>query len=126
MRSSEERACTASSECSRRRRRLHAYPAYASDLLADPTFFTVVDTYGSTLIHACREGCSAQHLELTGTGDGVQADNYLDKLTRDEYRQLYQAAQRLSKLALERRRSYTDFPNDFPYDDLSGDDRNPN
>jgi len=54
-------------------------------------------------------------------GDGTTANNYLDKLTPDEYRALYQAAQRLSKLALEGRRSYTDFPDDFPYDDLSDD-----
>ena len=43
-------------------------------------------------------------------GDEATANNYLDNLTRDEYRELYQAAQRLSKLALERLRSYTDFP----------------
>ena len=58
-------------------------------------------------------------------GNEAQANNYLDKLTRDEYRELYQAAQRLSKLALERLRSYTDFPDEIPYDDLSSDARNP-
>ncbi len=57
--------------------------------------------------------------------DGATGNSYLDDLTRDEYRQLYQAAQRLSKLALERYRSYTDFPDEFPYDDLSSDARNP-
>jgi len=57
--------------------------------------------------------------------DGARANNYLDNLTRDEYRELYQATQRLSKLALERLRSYTDFPDEIPYDDLSGDARNP-
>jgi hypothetical protein len=58
-------------------------------------------------------------------GDEAQANTYLDKLTRDEYRMLIHAAQRLSKLALERHRSSTDFPVEFPYDDLSGDVRDP-
>ena len=58
-------------------------------------------------------------------GDEAKADNYLDNLTRDEYRRLYQAAQRLSKLTLARLRSYTDFPDEVAYDDLSGDARNP-
>jgi hypothetical protein len=58
-------------------------------------------------------------------GDELQADNYLDNLTRDEYRALYHATQRLSKLALARLRSYTDFPGNLPYDDISGDARNP-
>ena len=53
-------------------------------------------------------------------GDEARANTYLDKLTRDEQRQLYQAAQRLSTLALERLRSYTDFPDEVPYDDLAG------
>ncbi len=55
----------------------------------------------------------------------MQADDYLDNLTGDEHRQLYQATQRLSKLALERHRSYTDLPDELPYDDLSGEARNP-
>ena len=58
-------------------------------------------------------------------GDAVQADDYLDNLTRDEYRMLIHAAQRLSKLALERHRSYADFPDELPYDDLAGQARNP-
>ena len=58
-------------------------------------------------------------------GDAAKADNYLDNLTRDEYRVLCQAAQRLSKLAFERLRSYTNFPDEFSYDDLSDDARNP-
>jgi len=57
-------------------------------------------------------------------GDSVKADNYLDNLTRDEYRRLIHATQSLSKLALERLRSYTDFPDEIAYDDLSGDARN--
>ena len=52
-------------------------------------------------------------------GDAVQADDYLDNLTGDEHRQLYQATQRLSKMALERLRSYTDFPDEIAYDNLS-------
>jgi hypothetical protein len=52
-------------------------------------------------------------------GDEAKADSYLDNLTRDEYRALYKAAQRLSKLALERLRSQTNLPDEFPYDDLS-------
>jgi hypothetical protein len=58
-------------------------------------------------------------------GDAAKADSYLENLTRDEYRQLCRAAQRLSKLALERLRSYTDFPDEFSYDDLSGGVGNP-
>jgi hypothetical protein len=57
-------------------------------------------------------------------GDAAKAGNYLNNLTQDEYRELYQAAQRLSKLALERHRSYTNFPDEFPYDDLSDGARN--
>jgi hypothetical protein len=58
-------------------------------------------------------------------GDEAQANTYLDNLTRDEYKALYHAAQRLSKLTLERLRSYTDFPDEFSYDDLSGGTSNP-
>jgi len=54
----------------------------------------------------------------------VQADDELDNLTRDEYRMLIHAAQCLSKLAVARYCSYTDFPDEIPYDDSSGDDRN--
>ena len=58
-------------------------------------------------------------------GDEAKANSYLDNLTRDEYRVLVHATQRLSKLALTRYRSYTDFPDGIPYDDLFGDARNP-
>ena len=58
-------------------------------------------------------------------GDEALANKYLDNLTRDEYRALYHATQRLSKLALARLRSYTDFPDELPYDDLSDDARYP-
>src|SRR6266536_6126218 len=58
-------------------------------------------------------------------GDEAKANAYLDNLTRDEYRVLVHATQRLSKLALTRYRSYTNFPDEFSYDDLSDDARNP-
>jgi hypothetical protein len=58
-------------------------------------------------------------------GNEAQANTYLDNLTGDEYRALYHATQRLSKMALERHLSYRNFPGDVPYDDLSGDARNP-
>ena len=58
-------------------------------------------------------------------GDEALANNYLDNLTRDEYRMLIHAAQRLSKLALKRHRSYTDFPDEITYDDLSDGASNP-
>jgi hypothetical protein len=53
-------------------------------------------------------------------GNEEQANTYLDNLTRDEYRKLIHATQSLSKLTLERLRSYTDFPDEIAYDDLSG------
>ena len=53
-------------------------------------------------------------------GNEAQANTYLDNLTREEYRILIHAAQRLSKLALERHRSYADFPDELPYNDLAG------
>lgn len=58
-------------------------------------------------------------------GDAAKADSYLDNLTRDEYRVLAHAVQRLSKLAVARYRSYADFPDEFYYDDLSGGASNP-
>lgn len=58
-------------------------------------------------------------------GDAVKADSYLDNLTRDEYRVLYHAGQSLSKLTLERLRSYTDFPGEVAYDDLPSDSHSP-
>jgi hypothetical protein len=54
-------------------------------------------------------------------GDKAKADSYLNGLTRDEHRALVHATQRLTQLALERLRSYADFPDEFPYDDLSDD-----
>ena len=58
-------------------------------------------------------------------GDAVQAADYLDNLTGDEYTALYHATQRLAKMALERHLSYRNVPGDVPYDDISGDARNP-
>jgi hypothetical protein len=58
-------------------------------------------------------------------GNEAQANTYLDNLTREEYRMLIHAAQSLSKLALERHRSYADFPDEVPYDDLAGGTSNP-
>ena len=58
-------------------------------------------------------------------GDEVKANNYLDNLTRDESRALYHITQRLSMLVVARYRWYTDFPDEYSYDDLSDDARNP-
>jgi hypothetical protein len=58
-------------------------------------------------------------------GDQAKANTYLDNLTRDEYRALIHATQRLSKLALARYRSFTNIPDEFPYDDLSDDTGSP-
>src|SRR5919109_3320236 len=49
-------------ERTRLQRLLRDYAEYALDFLADPTFFTVVDTYGIELIHPRREGRSPQQL----------------------------------------------------------------
>jgi len=57
-------------------------------------------------------------------GDEAKANNDLDDLTRDEHRALYHATQHLSKLVLERYRSYTNVLDEFSYDDLSGDAQN--
>ncbi len=59
-------------------------------------------------------------------GDEAKANTYLDSLTPDEDRVLYRATVRLSKLTLARYRSYTNPPDEFPYDDLSNDAGNPN
>lgn len=52
--------------------------------------------------------------------DTEKANNYLDNLTRDEYRALIHATRSLSELALERLRANTDFLDEFSYDDVSG------
>jgi hypothetical protein len=45
---------------------LRDYAAYALDFLADPTFFTVLDTYGIELIHPRREGRSKRQIGKKG------------------------------------------------------------
>lgn len=47
-------------------RTLRAHQAWAKDFLADPTFFTVIDTYGIELIHPWREGRSPQQVGRKG------------------------------------------------------------
>lgn len=54
-------------------------------------------------------------------GDEARAKHELDNLTRDESRALYHATQHLAKLSLARYRSYTDWPDEYSYDDLSDD-----
>jgi hypothetical protein len=49
---------------------LRDYAAYAINFLASPSFFTVVDTYGSELIHPRREGRSKQQIGKKGKSNG--------------------------------------------------------
>jgi hypothetical protein len=51
-------------------RLLRDYADLADDLLAEPTFFTVLDTYGIELIHPRREGRSKQQLGRKGKSNG--------------------------------------------------------
>lgn len=46
------------------------YAELADDLLAEPTFFTVLDTFGIDLIHPRREGRSRLQLGRKGTSNG--------------------------------------------------------
>lgn len=57
-------------ERSRLQRLLRDYATLALDFLADPTFFTVVDTYGIELIHPRREGCSPRQIGKKGKSNG--------------------------------------------------------
>jgi hypothetical protein len=57
-------------ERSRLVRLLRDYAPLALDFLADPTFFTVVDTYGIELIHPRREGRSKQQIGKKGKSNG--------------------------------------------------------
>jgi hypothetical protein len=50
----------------RLQRALRAHRAWCDRLLADPTFFTVIDTYGIELIHPVREGRSTQQVGKKG------------------------------------------------------------
>jgi hypothetical protein len=49
---------------------LRDYSDLAEDFLADPTFFTVIDTYGVELIHPRREGRSDKQLGRKGKSNG--------------------------------------------------------
>jgi hypothetical protein len=50
----------------RLQRALRAHRDWCACLLADPTFFTVIDTYGIELIHPVREGRSRQQIGKKG------------------------------------------------------------
>src|SRR3954470_3601519 len=57
-------------ERTRLQRLLRDYAALALDFLAEPTFFTVVDTYGIELIHPRREGRSKRQIGKKGKSNG--------------------------------------------------------
>jgi hypothetical protein len=57
-------------ERTRLQRLLRDYSELAEDFLVDPTFFTVVDTYGVELIHPRREGRSSKQLGRKGKSNG--------------------------------------------------------
>jgi len=57
-------------ELSRLMRLLRDYAETALDFLADPSFFTVIDTYGIELIHPRREGRSKQQIGRKGKSNG--------------------------------------------------------
>ena len=54
----------------RLQRFLPDYAALALEFLAEPTFFTVMDTYGIELIHPRREGCSKRQIGKKGISNG--------------------------------------------------------
>ncbi len=62
--------CPALPERSRLARLLRDYAEHALDFLADPTFFTVADTYGIELIHPRREGRSKRQIGKKGKSNG--------------------------------------------------------
>jgi hypothetical protein len=51
-------------------RLLRDYAVLADDLLVEPTFFTVLDSYGIELIHPRREGRSDQQIARKGKSSG--------------------------------------------------------
>ena len=57
-------------ERSRLARLLRDYAEQAFDFLAEPSFFTVVDTYGIELIHPRREGRSKRQIGKKGKSNG--------------------------------------------------------
>src|SRR5947199_9041000 len=54
----------------RLQRLLRDYAGYALDFLADPSFFTLVDTCGIELIHPLREGRSRHQIGKKGKSNG--------------------------------------------------------
>lgn len=58
------------SERTRLQRLLRDYSELAEDFLVQPSFFTVVDTYGVELIHPRREGRSDAQLGRKGKSNG--------------------------------------------------------
>jgi hypothetical protein len=57
-------------EHSRLTRLLRDYADYTEAFLVEPTFFTVIDTYGIELLHPRREGRSMQQLGTKGRSNG--------------------------------------------------------
>ena len=57
-------------EHSRLTRLLRDYSPYAEQFFADPSFFTVIDTFGIELIHPRREGRSKQQIGKKGVSNG--------------------------------------------------------
>jgi hypothetical protein len=57
-------------ERSRLQRLLRDYAGLTLDFLAEPSFFTIVDTYGIELIHPRREGRSEQQIGKKGKSNG--------------------------------------------------------
>src|ERR671932_56211 len=57
-------------EQSRLLRLLRDYSHYTDRFLKDPSFFTVIDTFGIELIHPRREGRSPNHLGKQGLSNG--------------------------------------------------------
>lgn len=57
-------------ECSRLQRLLRDYAGLALTFLAEPSFFTIVDTYGIELIHPRREGRSSKQIGKKGKSNG--------------------------------------------------------
>ena len=57
-------------EHSRLSRLVRDYAEFTDDFLVQPTFFTVLDTYGIELIHPRREGRSNQQLGTKGISNG--------------------------------------------------------
>jgi hypothetical protein len=61
-------------ERSRLQRLLRDHAEDALDFLADPSLFSVLDTYGIELLHPRREGCSPQEIGKKGKSNGRWID----------------------------------------------------